>query len=139
MKGGVCSLNKVGGGGGRLRKVEESGSENGSVFLKQLDNLFGLGPLPKRCGNDGQPGQGEGARWRVKVVAEGRGAEQRKAGEGFFWGGCRLESQDLRLFWLDGSQMLLPSLQFLRRGQYTGAQLVVRDKWVSGCAEMGLL
>lgn len=53
--------------------------------------------------------------------------------------GCRLESQDLRLFWLDGSQMLLPSLQFLCRGEYTGAQLVARDRWVSGCAEMGLL
>lgn len=73
------------------------------------------------------------------------GAEQRKAGGERAGGrrgeetGCRLESQDLRLFWLDGSQMLLPSLQFVRRGEYTGAQLVARDRWVSGCAEMGLL
>lgn len=44
---------------GAAGEVEESGLENGSVFLKQLDNLFGLGPLPKRCGNDGQPGRGE--------------------------------------------------------------------------------
>lgn len=45
--------------------MEESGAENGSVFLKQLDNLFGLGPLPKRCGNDGQPGrEEEGGRGR---------------------------------------------------------------------------
>lgn len=62
-------------------------------------------------------------------VEEGEGEEM----------GWRLESQDLRLFWLDGSQMLLPSLQFLHRGQYTGAQLVAWDRWVSGCAEMGLL
>lgn len=26
------------------------------MFLKPLDNLFGFGPLPKRCGNDGQLG-----------------------------------------------------------------------------------
>lgn len=60
------------------------GAEKGSMFLKQLDNLFGLGPLPKRHGNDGQPGRGEerkrrgdeeerrgereGDRWRGKVV-----------------------------------------------------------------------
>lgn len=59
------------------------GAENGSMFLKQLDNLFGLGPLPKRHGNDGQLGQGEGrrgrrerwggvgGRWREKVVLVG--------------------------------------------------------------------
>lgn len=41
------------------------------MFLKQLDNLFGLGPLPKRCGNDGQPGQGE---------EESKGEERRKGG-----------------------------------------------------------
>lgn len=51
------------------------------MFLKQLDNLFGLGPLPKRRGNDGQPGRGEerkrrkgereGDRWGGKVAAEG--------------------------------------------------------------------
>lgn len=53
------------------------------MFLKQLDNLFGLGPLPKRHGNDGQPGPEEerkkrgrgevkeGDRWRGKVVVEG--------------------------------------------------------------------
>lgn len=35
------------------------GAENGSMFLKQLDNLFGLGPLQKRHGNDVQAGQGE--------------------------------------------------------------------------------
>lgn len=29
------------------------------MFLKQLDNLFGLGPLQKRHRNDGQSGQGE--------------------------------------------------------------------------------
>lgn len=28
------------------------GAEEGSMFLKQLDNLFGLGPLPQRHGND---------------------------------------------------------------------------------------
>lgn len=34
------------------------------MFLKQLDNLFGLGPLPKRHGNDGQPGRGEESKKR---------------------------------------------------------------------------
>lgn len=71
------------------------------MFLKQLDNLFGLGPLPKRHGNDGQPGRREerkrrgeeeerrgvkeGDRWRGKVVVEGlsrgKGGEARR-GEG---------------------------------------------------------
>lgn len=70
------------------------------------------------------------------VVERRGGGVEEGEGEEMGW---RLESQDLRLFWLDGSQMLLPSLQFLRRGQYTGAQLVAWDRWVSGCAEMGLL
>lgn len=83
------------------------GAEKGSMFLKQLDNLFGLGPLPKRHGNywRGRRGRGEreGDRWRGKVVVEGL-----RRGNGGRWGeekGRRLESQDLRLFWLDGSQM----------------------------------
>lgn len=66
------------------------------MFLKQLDNLFGLGPLPKRHGNDGQPGREEkrkkrgqrrgeeGDRWRGKVVVEGmrRGKRGVRRGEG---------------------------------------------------------
>lgn len=43
----------MGEGGGGLG---ESREEKGSMFLEQLDNLFGLGPLLKRHENDGQLG-----------------------------------------------------------------------------------
>lgn len=36
------------------------------MFLKQLDNLFGLDPLLKRQGNDGQPGLREERKRRKK-------------------------------------------------------------------------
>lgn len=39
--------------------MEGSGLRKGSMFLEQLDNLFGLGPLPRRQGNDGQLGREE--------------------------------------------------------------------------------
>lgn len=92
--------------------------EEGSMFLKQLDNQFGLGRLLERHGNDGQTGRGEerkrrrkgeseGDRWGEKVVVEGlsndEGEESRGEGEER---GQTLESQDLRFFGLDGSQML---------------------------------
>lgn len=51
------------------------GAENGSMFLKQLDNLFGLGPLQKRHGNDVQAGQGE----------ERKRGMERKGGGGVEW------------------------------------------------------
>lgn len=115
------------------------GAENGSMFLKQLDNLFGLGPLLKRHGNDGQLGQGEGRRGReMERKSSGGGVVQRRqgggggdgvGGKGGGWG-LSLESQDLRVFWLDGSQMFqtpatpLPSSSvFLCCGEYTGIQL----------------
>lgn len=66
--------------------MEESGLENGSVFLKQLDNLFGLGPLPKRCGNDGQPGRGEeggaerGSQMESKRGGRAEGVSRRRGG-----------------------------------------------------------
>lgn len=62
-----------------------------------------------RRGGRRSRGEREGDRWRGKVVVEGlsRGKEGEAAavrrGEER---GRRLESQDLRLFWLDGSQML---------------------------------
>lgn len=50
-------------------------AEKGSMFLKQLDNLFGLGPLPKRHGNDGQLGRGEERKRRGRRGGEERGRE----------------------------------------------------------------
>lgn len=47
------------------------GAENGSMFLKQLDNLFGLGPLQKRHGNDGQLGQGEERKGGMERIGGG--------------------------------------------------------------------
>lgn len=52
------------------------------MFLKQLDNLFGLGPLPKRRGNDGQPGQGEERKRREERTGEEGGQMERKGGGG---------------------------------------------------------
>ncbi len=65
------------------------GAEKGSMFLKQLDNLFGLGPLPKRHGNDGQPGRGE-ERKRRGDEEERRGVERRRETDGeerWWWRG----------------------------------------------------
>lgn len=81
MKESVCSR-------GRWQD-KEVGAGNGSMFLKQLDNLFGLGTLQKRHGNDVQAGQGEerkGGGWRGKVVvglSRGKaGGERVRRGEG---------------------------------------------------------
>lgn len=51
------------------------GAEKGSMFLKQLDNLFGLGLMPKRRGNDGQPGLGEEKQSRGSTGGEELGRE----------------------------------------------------------------
>lgn len=69
---------------GQKRGAE--GAENGSMFLKQLDNLFGLGPLPKRRGNDGQSGREEERKRRgvegKKRRGEGGRQMERKGGGG---------------------------------------------------------
>ena len=52
------------------------------MFLKQLDNLFGLGPLPKRHGNDGQLRRGEERKRRVEEERRDGGRQMERKGGG---------------------------------------------------------
>ena len=50
--------------------------------MEQLDNLFGLGRLPKRHGNDGQPRREEERKTRGENRGEGGRQMERKGGGG---------------------------------------------------------